>query len=74
MKTPQSMFLIWSFEHDAWWAPERCGYTKDIAKAGMYSLEEAGQICIDASYSGVAQEVMLPAECRENVRKLIERG
>lgn len=68
MKVPQPMFLIWSFEHDAWWAPERCGYTKDINKAGMYGLEEAAQICIDASYSGVAQEVMLPAECRENVR------
>lgn len=37
-------FLIWSFEHDAWWAPNRCGYTTDISKAGRYSKEDAGDI------------------------------
>jgi len=29
-------FLIWSFEHDAWWAPDWDGYTKDVNKAGKY--------------------------------------
>jgi len=24
------MILIWSFEHDAWWKPGRCGYTTNV--------------------------------------------
>jgi hypothetical protein len=38
-------YLIWSFEHDAWWAPDRRGYTRDIEQAGVYTAQEAGAIC-----------------------------
>lgn len=41
-------YLIWSFEHDAWWAPDRRGYTEDIEKAGRYSKDEAGEIVTDS--------------------------
>jgi len=37
-------YLIWSFEHRAWWGPDRCGYTTDIERAGRYTKEEAGEI------------------------------
>ncbi len=40
---------IWSFEHNAWWAPGRSGYAPDEASAGLYSREEATQICRDAN-------------------------
>ena len=37
-------YVIWSFEHNAWWAPDRCGYVLDIDKAGRYDATEAGDI------------------------------
>lgn len=37
-------YLIWSFEHQAWWRPNSNGYTTDLAQAGRYSQEEAGRI------------------------------
>lgn len=38
------MYVIWSFEHRAWWCPNRCGYVESLANAGRYSAEEAGSI------------------------------
>jgi hypothetical protein len=38
-------WMVWSNEHRAWWGPERCGYRQDPAQAGLYSLEEAADIC-----------------------------
>jgi hypothetical protein len=37
-------WVIWSFEHDAWWAPGRCGYVLDLAQAGRYTEPEARDI------------------------------
>jgi hypothetical protein len=34
-------FLIWSLEHDAWWAPHGCGYTRELAEAGRYDEAQA---------------------------------
>ena len=42
-------YVIWSFEHDAWWRPGRMGYTKQLAHAGHYSQTEAEQIAADAN-------------------------
>jgi hypothetical protein len=38
------LYLIWSFEHRAWWGPDECGYTEDLAQAGRYSADDAGRI------------------------------
>ena len=35
---------IWSYEHGAWWRPNSMGYTTDVARAGLYSPEEADAI------------------------------
>jgi hypothetical protein len=40
------MYLIWSYEHNAWWKPNQRGYTKNIAEAGRYTLAEAGEIVV----------------------------
>jgi hypothetical protein len=42
-------FVVWSFEHDAWWGPGRIGYTRDLAAAGRYSEAEARAIAEDAN-------------------------
>lgn len=41
-------YLIWSHQHGAWWGPERCGYTRNIGRAGRYSEDEALDICFKA--------------------------
>ena len=37
-------YLIWSYEHDAWWGPNHCGYTNDLEQAGRYSAVDTGEI------------------------------
>ena len=44
-----TMFLIWSFEHRAWWRPNSSGYTQSIDEAGAYMLEDALQLCTGAN-------------------------
>lgn len=38
---PAPEYLIWSNEHAAWWRPNGCGYTRDMAAAGRYARDEA---------------------------------
>ena len=40
--------VVYSFEHQAWWMANRCGYTRDITLAGIYSRAEANAIVADA--------------------------
>ncbi len=44
-------FYIWSNQHEAWWKPAKRGYTEKIEKAGVYSLEEAIEICNGANWN-----------------------
>ena len=39
-----SDYVIWSFDHQAWWAPNRLGYTRRLEDAGRYSKIDAGEI------------------------------
>ena len=39
-----AIWVVWSFEHDAWWGPHRWGYTPDLAEAGHYTQLEAEAI------------------------------
>lgn len=52
-------WTIWSFEHQAWWKPARRGYTTHMLQAGVYSFNEAIEICADANRFGV-MEAMVP--------------
>jgi hypothetical protein len=45
----QNLWLVWSYEHDAWWKPGRFGYTTDLEKAGRYRYNEALEICDNAN-------------------------
>jgi len=42
-------YVIWSFEHKAWWAPNRYGYTRLLDEAGRYTQAEADAIVADAN-------------------------
>ena len=52
-------YLIWSFEHNGWWCPDRCGYCATRAHAGVYSFEEAQAIVAGANYDTI-NEAMVP--------------
>lgn len=43
------MVLIWSLEHDGWWAPGGNGYTRELAEAGRYSEAAAAPILARAN-------------------------
>ena len=55
-------FLIWSNEHQAYWRPNRAGYTERASDAGLYPQNEAIEICEAASHGskGTPNETMLP--------------
>jgi hypothetical protein len=55
--TDQPRYVIWSFEHQAWWAPDRRGYTEMLDQAGRYDDAEAQQIVRHANV--VRQEELL---------------
>jgi len=42
-------FVIWSIEHQAWWAPAERGYVETVADAGLYTRERAEAIVRDAN-------------------------
>ncbi len=58
LRQPPTEFLVWSYEHNAWWNPGWCGYTGDYREAGTYSLAQAEMI-VDRSFG---MEVMLPKD------------
>lgn len=48
---PPVPWLVWSHEHNGFWAPGRWGYTRFIEQAGRFSRDEAEAICRDAQPS-----------------------
>ena len=59
-----ALYVIWSVEHTAWWAPNRHGYTRDIRAAGRYQRSEAREIVREANVV-CCEECMIPVECVE---------
>lgn len=58
------MWLIWSEEHRAWWAPNHNGYVQSRKQAGQYTYEDACDIVKGAnrSFNDVPNEAMVRAE------------
>jgi hypothetical protein len=42
-------YIIYSFEHSAWWKKARHGYSRYLNQAGVYTFEEAKEICQNAN-------------------------
>ena len=68
METVIKKWLVWSNEHNSWWSPNRCGYTKKRSLAGRYTVSEAIDICTGTQTSlgripadtATPDETMLP--------------
>ena len=57
-------YVIWSFEHRAWWRPNSQGYTPHLDEAGRYTKDEAGDIVTSSVW---CEEVaMLVAVAEQN--------
>ena len=52
------VFVIWSYEHRAWWRPGSWGYTQELGEAGRYTRADAEAIVRRANVVRV-NEVML---------------
>ena len=68
MSTPER-YLIWSFEHRAWWGPGRVGCTTATHRAGIYTAEEANEICDEANRTAV-EDFMVPAPSRSQIEPI----
>lgn len=67
LRTSDRVFVIWSIEHDAWWRPGRCGYTRNLRDAGRYDFKEADEILGRANFVKV-NECAIPVNCLESGR------
>jgi hypothetical protein len=70
----QALWVIWSFEHDAWWRPDRCGYAHDLHRAGRYTQSEAAAIVADANIVGVNEVALHEAEAELVVFNSVRRA
>lgn len=39
-----TIYLVWSMEHNCWWAPAHNGYVSKREEAGRYTYEQADEI------------------------------
>lgn len=65
-------WLIWSFEHQAWWKSSGWGYTRDISKARQYEYDQAVDIVTisnNCHASELPQEAMVPVPAIEHALK-----
>lgn len=63
---------IYSNEHGAWWRPYYCGYTNDIAKAGIFEYEDALEHYPRMSYNKEQEDYFIDVESSELEDMLIE--
>lgn len=52
----EANWVVWSYEHDAWWAPNERGYVQDLSHAGRYTELQAASIEAQANSHGVVNE------------------
>ena len=64
--SPTERYLIWSFEHRAWWGRGRVGYTTATHRAGIYTAEEANEICNEANRNAI-EDFMVPAPSQSQI-------
>ena len=57
----ESVFYIWSVEHQGYWRQNRCGYTPEIDEAGKFDGSEAIKICNSANLFKT-EEMMVPVK------------
>lgn len=67
-------WFVWSFEHNAWWGPNRGGYYTEVRAAGLYTEKEAMEIVRSANRGGERNEEARHISTQaEHIRYALER-
>lgn len=67
-------WVVWSYEHDAWWAPNQCGYATSLLQAGLYTEAEAKAIEEGANRGGVRNEEARPLKDAIEAERTLKNG
>lgn len=62
-------WVVWSYEHSAWWGAAHCGYYTDLLLAGLYTEAEAKEIERSANRGRIRNEEAL--SLREAIAELL---
>ena len=65
-------YIIWSFQHKAWWRADSLGYTVKIEEAGEYSYNEALERMLGANWmfrDGIIKPDAFPDEAMIPIKK-----
>lgn len=50
-------YIIYSFEHNAYWKRNSFGYSRHLNQAGVYGYKEAKEICTNANMMEYATKI-----------------
>jgi hypothetical protein len=68
------VYVIWSFEHHAWWRPDWNGYTVALADAGRYTEPEADEILARANIVRCHEVAVVEREASAFTPQLLRLG
>ena len=60
------LWVVWSFEHGAWWGPGGWGYTPTLRDAGRFTRKEAEMIEWDANIVAVNERALAWVEAQRH--------
>jgi len=61
-----AIWVVWSFEHGAWWGPGRWGYVAELREAGRFTQREAEQIEREANVVAVNERALAWVEAQRH--------
>lgn len=62
-------YLVWSNEHQRWWAPNAQGYVWRVADAGRYTEEEAVKHALSGALNGILAKADVIVADYESLRE-----
>ena len=69
---PMRDWMVWSYEHRAWWKPGDMGYTTDFEEAARYTQAQAVKRSQTVDTEGMPQEVAVGPELIAALRSEVD--
>ena len=75
IEVSERLYLIWSGKRQAWWRPNRMGYTFSTKEAGRYGAEEAADIVSQCAFAPLKlRNTLVPADQAVDTEWMRERS